>query len=761
VLKPEAYPVRFLRRYSNYLTPRLGILSPDTWTVVAIVLRNLLLNWLVFVPILAAILALPLVAVSNEEWARQPSLLPGLFGAALAANGFGFFFMSALRQRAHQRRRNGSDSERKFLRLGLLPVLIATALLCWSVALYAAGSPRPSFADVVPWALAWSVATPGVAFLLVALAHRSRDRARSSLRWDLISIVLAGSVVAALQSMIVADWVPALLDSRYPLYAILAPGLALGTMLLGKTLFVALSSRGEEHGYPSALGDADREWWARWSGWTLISTVVWIALAAIVFFAPMALHSTARWIGGLLTAGGLGGLTGALGKAGSLGRLKSALLALAAPLFSLVVLLLVAAGTQAVLWEVFTGGPPVPVGDPLEFPWVPPFGGEAWQVLAAAAILLFLGLTMGWFVNVNRFSLQAMYRNRLVRAYLGATNKHRDPNLFTGFDPHDNLRLHELRPNRPWPVVNIALNLVGGDDLAWQQRKAESFTATPLHCGSARLGYRRSQVYGGENGISVGTAVATSGAAASPNMGYHSSPALTFLLALFNARLGAWMGNPGAAGAKTYTRGGPIQSARPLVDEALGRTDDTHPYVYLSDGGHFENLGLYEMVRRRCRLIVVCDAGCDPNCDFDDLGNAIRKVRIDLGVPIDFEPRIAIRPKRVGERVERSAYCAVGTIRYAAVDGPGAECGRLLYIKPTIIDQEPYDVTNYSRRSPDFPHEGTADQWFSESQFESYRRLGEILVYEIGKRESYKVSGLQEFFEDLKSALQAPAPKTK
>jgi hypothetical protein len=441
------------------------------------------------------------------------------------------------------------------------------------------------------------------------------------------------------------------------------------------------------------------------------------------------LDSTARWVGGALTAGGLGGLTAWLGKAGSLGKLKNALLAVAAPLFSLVVLLLVAAGTQAVMWRVFAGGPPLAGAvDALDFRWVPPFRGEAWQVLLSAGALLAVGMAMGWFVNVNRFSLQAMYRNRLVRAYLGATNQQRSPNLFTGFDPHDNLRLHELRTNRPWPVVNIALNLVGGEELAWQERKAESFTATPLHCGSARLGYRRSQVYGGENGISVGAAIATSGAAASPNMGHHSSPAVTFIMALFNARLGAWLGNPGPAGARTYTRGGPIQSARPLVDEALGRTDASHPYVYLSDGGHFENLALYEMVRRRCRLIVVCDVGCDPNWQYDDLGSAIRKVRIDLGIPIDFEPRIAIRPKPVDEPVEGSAYCALGTIRYSAVDGPDAQCGKVLYIKPTIIDQEPYDVTNYSRRSPDFPHEGTADQWFSESQFESYRALGKHVV---------------------------------
>ena len=76
---------------------------------------------------------------------------------------------------------------------------------------------------------------------------------------------------------------------------------------------------------------------------------------------------------------------------------------------------------------------------------------------------------------------------------------------------------------------------------------------------------------------------------------------------------------------------------RLIVNEALGQTSDESEYVYLSDGGHFENLAIYEMVRRRCRTIVVLDGGCDPEFRYEDLGNALRKIRIDLGIPIDFE----------------------------------------------------------------------------------------------------------------------------
>src|SRR4029077_20544502 len=177
------------------------------------------------------------------------------------------------------------------------------------------------------------------------------------------------------------------------------------------------------------------------------------------------------------------------------------------------------------------------------------------------------------------------------------------------------------------------------------------FTISPLHCGSSAMhpGYRSTAgadgtVYGGPQGISLGSAITISGAAASPNMGYHSSPFVTFILTLLNVRLGAWLGNPGQAGDHTFQLGSPESSVRPIVDEALGLTNDKSPHVYLSDGGHFENLGLYEMVLRRCHFIVVSDAGEDPECSFADLGESVRKIRIDFGIPIDFD-QMSIYPR--------------------------------------------------------------------------------------------------------------------
>ena len=280
-------------------------------------------------------------------------------------------------------------------------------------------------------------------------------------------------------------------------------------------------------------------------------------------------------------------------------------------------------------------------------------------------------------------------------------------------------------PHRLVHVLNLTLNIVSGGRLAWQERKAAPFAVTPLHSGSYYLGFRYSRDYGGKDGIAIGTAAAISGAAVSPNMGYSSSPIIAILLTIFNVRLGWWLGNPGLAGATTYAFSEPRFSARPLVSEALGLTNDHSPYAYLSDGGHFENLGLFEMVLRRCKFIVVSDAGADPEYQFGDLGNAVRKIRIDLGIPIEF-PEISIRARAEGCSPGR--YCAIGRIEYSAVDGPAVADGVIVIFKPTLLGIEPRDVLNYAAENKAFPQQPTSDQFFAESQFESYRQLGYFAV---------------------------------
>jgi hypothetical protein len=249
--------------------------------------------------------------------------------------------------------------------------------------------------------------------------------------------------------------------------------------------------------------------------------------------------------------------------------------------------------------------------------------------------------------------------------------------------------------------------------------------------------------YGGDDGISLGTAMTISGAAASPNMGYQTTSSLAFLMGLFNARLGWWLGNP--ANDETWRKPGPDFSVAPLINEMFGLTSEKSPWVYLSDGGHFDNLGLYEMVQRRCRLIVVCDAGADPCGNFEDLGNAIRKIRADFGITIEMESSsIGIGSR--GQVQTDGHYCALFRVYYCT-DQPGGspKTGQILYIKPALYGGEPMDIFNYAREHPAFPHEPTRDQFFSESQFESYRHLGEYIVDKLVADSKEPVTTLEAF----------------
>jgi hypothetical protein len=229
------------------------------------------------------------------------------------------------------------------------------------------------------------------------------------------------------------------------------------------------------------------------------------------------------------------------------------------------------------------------------------------------------------------------------------------------------------------------------------------------------------------------------------------------LLTFFNVRLGAWLGNPGPAGDPTYKLTGPLFAAKPMVQEAFGLTNDEKRYVYLSDGGHFENLGLYEMVRRRCHLIVVSDAGCDPACGFEDLGNAVRKISVDLNVDINFRSlKMSARARPPMEGPSRppmeGPYCAVADVIYRE---PRAAPGLLLYLKPGYQGVEPASVRSYAVKSAMFPHESTADQWFRESQFEAYRALGRYIVNTIDGDANRTYGSIKDFVDAVGWAMDS------
>ncbi|MDX1984852.1 MAG: hypothetical protein SFV51_31560, partial [Bryobacteraceae bacterium] len=300
--------------------------------------------------------------------------------------------------------------------------------------------------------------------------------------------------------------------------------------------------------------------------------------------------------------------------------------------------------------------------------------------------------------------------------------------LFTGFAESDNIFLPSLKGQQPVHVLNFALNITKGHRLAWQNRKAACFSASPYGVGSflqdpetmVELGYRRPEHYT-DGGLSLGTAVAVSGAAASPNMGFHTSTVLSFLLTFFNLRLGAWFPNPSSSRQEIFAKNGP-GTPDVVLKELLGMTHERSDWIYLSDGGHFENLALYEMIKRRCRLIVLSDAGADPNYSYEDLGNAVHKARVDMNVSIEFAGE-----RQLGDAC-RAQHWSLLRVRY-----PDQTAGLILYLKPAISPELSADVLSYSAANREFPQQTTGDQFFDEGQFEAYRRLGEQTVEMIGR----------------------------
>ncbi|SRR5229473_2636482 len=787
----EPRELSWLRSFSNYLTPRRGIASGDTWAAIVLGLRNLLLNWLVIIPPLCVlVLGLKFLALTSTWvilWCTQPGWYPRwesddwlVYTKIIIECAFGiaslFCLTRALAFATRNRPNRRSPEERGPDRLQLLRGYVLWSLLSafllihflasdllgnlllrcspntWTLWVLSFCTEHELARELVrvppvPQAAPWNIARYPVGVYLIASAAIgavvycvSWCLALSERRepFDLLMWTISGTAYGAIVGLglyfylIIPDEGVANLQV-YFLHFVFGVPWILGAQLVADTLFAGLSSY-------EAGSDADREWFGRVASWILCAAAVWLMLTYAVLFGTL----LRRWLkietisevenlataivtlSGVITAVfGKSALTLETGAAkGTWSNIINVIFPVSASVFVGALLITISYALDNFLFDGLLMPETTTITE--TFAWKDKFE----PLLVALAVFIAIGAAASWAVNINRFSLHALYRNRLVRAFLAASRA-RNADRFTGFDPKDNPKVHGLRSRvesgdwRPFQLINISLNLVASQRLAWQERKAGPFTVSALHCGSSVIGYRDSARYGGPDGISLGTAMAISGAAASPNMGYHSSPAITFLMTMFNVRLGWWLGNPGRCGEESYTNEGPAFAIHPLVQEALGLTTDDRKYVYLSDGGHFENLGLYEVVRRRCRYIVVCDAGWDPSFRLDDLANAVRKIEIDLGVQMRFTnlEKLKHRPVDGTDLGPGHPYYAIGEVDYRTADG-AEQNGTILYIKAGYHGVESAGIRGYANANPEFPHESTVDQWFTESQFESYRALG-------------------------------------
>jgi hypothetical protein len=329
--------------------------------------------------------------------------------------------------------------------------------------------------------------------------------------------------------------------------------------------------------------------------------------------------------------------------------------------------------------------------------------------LGLLGTLLTWVIAFGWMADPNALSLHLFYKTRLVRAYLGASNLLRGERLkeVTEAAEQDDVPLAALQNcerRAPYHLINTTLNLVGGRDLATAQRSSAYFTLSKQFCGSTRTGYRRTGEYMGGR-MTLGTAVAVSGAAASPNMGAMTlTSSLAMLMTLLNVRLGFWAPTPNKDNwREPSARLWPFYTLR----EFLSQTNDLSAYCYLTDGGHFDNTGLYSLVERGCRYIVLADCGADPRPCFQDLGTAIRRCRIDFNAEIELDISPLERAKEKGSLPEQ--FVVVGTIRYddshlrsllPRSRDTGAEQkwieenreGRIVVFKPALTNREKRDA---------------------------------------------------------------------
>ncbi|WP_458368417.1 patatin-like phospholipase family protein [Pseudomonas mandelii] len=765
----EPAEIVWLRRYSNYLTPRVGMFSMDTLTLLATWMRNVLLNLIILLAFFALLFTLPYGLLRGYDALATYGHISGY-----AAAWGGLFFTFCIGYNLwHQglrikRERNGLIS---------VPGVILTVIV-------------PGVFSVVFAVIWWIDSQPGwdtafanvcyLAGLLLALqlvwvlAELAERKPWKQLLCDTIVQCLAGAVALICGVLVIAAASYLLPVSRVDTleYKIVLLCLAVPVFLaaLGVTTTVYTGMVGR------AYYERSREWWSRLNAWLMTIAFGWAIWCLLTFFSLPLLEwlqsHMGNWIS-LLGTGWIGSLLASmfLRKPESASVKKQIriehYLNIASAVFVVGLVFVAAAATQKALLAI-ADRTPAPVFDKDYLPafWaifqgkMPSIGAltvnnpDTWGIpvfLVAIVVLVGVTLLFAWRVDINKFSLHNMYKNRLVRCYLGASNQQgRNEQPFVGLDDDDDLSLHLLNrksgdervPQLPLPIINTTLNITQGADLAWQERKAASFAFTPLFCGyslertqgdttSLRVtdsskqpdpAYRPTDVYAAldleEQGFTLGMALATSGAAVSPNMGRASMPMLAFVLTLFNIRLGRWSPNPAQS---QWGSPSPRFGLLALLYELLGLSDERSRYVYLSDGGHFDNLGLYELVRRRCAVIIAVDASADEQREMTDLADTIRKCRVDLGVDIRFNQLNNFRG-------DANALCTqgylIGEVHYDAQN-----VGKLVLIKPSLasLRNEPADVLNYAIQNPTFPHQTTADQFFDESQFESFRRLGKLI----------------------------------
>ncbi len=663
---------RHLREFSGFLAPRWGFFEVETWTAVVSLMAGL-------VP--ALLIGLSVIGMTLIAWlgltfplaSREPNLAPAL--AIGAISGLVLWLFERMWQRF--KRESAGNTTRQDSAARGRRVYVGFAWLAGAVAV-------------------------AIQFLLGRAYTSLLDGAWPILRWG----ETLGWTSAPDANGLVRWWAIAAIDNPGRPWVLSLRLFDYGVAWL-LTCFILILLRTMSAVSPRPWSRESLAAFDRALMRVLGTGVVWTGLVLLWHIAVNLPNLASVVIGAAVSGGIFAALRNWIGvslrrpaEAGMLDRLKPLLPSLLA-YFTLV---LMAVGVAALLVEA---------------------AGTDWYRWWLAAAVMSMTLVLASFISPDEFGLHAFYRDRIARAYAGATNLAPGEGAASnrGSEPRhgDDLPFSSLR-SRPLHLVCCAANDLSGDQVETLGRGARSAV---LSKHGFSLGQHARGWYPYSPGNRLASGITASAAAFNSNMGHISvrvGPAVSFLMTMLNLRLGLWVRHPLAHMAGFRRWPGLL-----LYREMLGLTSasgrmpvDEVPKsvlrdIHLSDGAHFENLALYELVRRHCRYILVSDCGADPDVAFDDLGNALRRVREDFGVDIELD----VASLRPGPDGQSRQHVAVGTIRYAAND-----VGILLYVKPTITGDEPPDVLQYRTRNTAFPHEATSDQFYDEAQWESYRRLG-------------------------------------
>lgn len=380
---------------------------------------------------------------------------------------------------------------------------------------------------------------------------------------------------------------------------------------------------------------------------------------------------------------------------------------------------------------------------------------ERLDLLIIAALLFILG----YFTNPNALSFHRFYRKQLADLFL----------RFSG--DYDNMEMREVFNAKsdnpkdyisPYPLINTCLNLMNPEkDEAFQGTKtSDYFLISPLYCGAKLVDYVPTDRYMDYRRMTLPAAVTISAAAVNPGMGIYSNRFLSLMMTIFNARLGFWISNPSILVKSRAIVWWPLY----FFYELLGRIGSRKKMINISDGGHIENLGAYELLRRGCRLIIAVDAGEDKQYTFFDLNNFIIRARNELGLEVRFrkdeQPEELIRPRptqvysakrfaiadiyRCWEEIPDSSEPDGKRIKNYSLSERNAAgpVGTFVYVKSSVLAPEgkpdldkrdtlKYGTYKYKIYHPDFPHEPTSDQFFDEIQWEAYYQLGRFIGAEV------------------------------